>query len=266
MVGSGDRPLHRRLSLELNQPEVCQMKCENCGKGIEGTVVTRLDGEAWCIECVKVEKRKPKKPVRTRSTDPFIKVARSLSSRDSLKPYNKVILSWRGKRIFTSGYVIISEFVDLPVKYKLLDIEYLWEIPKEDRFNYPDLTKIMSKRPAINVAWTVPEVVYQLARAFSTPKPRAGDVRVKFRPYELVIEDSRDQSRMWYGDFSGPDYLKVDIDYLYFMALKSKKITVSEDVNAPLWITESYNEAVDACEIVILKPMILSEEKEVVEV
>jgi len=212
---------------------------------------------------MQLDKRKPKTPTRTRSTDPFIKVARSLMSRDSSQLYNKVILSWRGKRIFTSGYVIISEFVDLPVKYKLLDIEHLWEIPKEERFNYPDLTKVMSKRPAVNVAWTVPEVVYQLAKAFSTPKPRAGDVRVKFRPHELVIEDSRDQSRMWYGDFSGPDYLKVDVDYPYFMALKSKKITVSKDANTPLWITESYNKAVDACKIVVLMPMILQDEKEV---
>ena len=232
------------------------MNCDNCGEEIGRTKIERPDGETWCYKCFKTEQRKPKNPKRAKSSDPFVKTARLLCdarrSEYSDPKYINVIMTRYRKRIYTNGYTLIAELIETPKAYKLIDVDNLWEIPADDRFEYPKIEEVLKDADLKVASMIIPEEFYNYARAFSKPKPRYCDVRVKICKDSIWIKDSRDTSEMF---LCGVESIQeADFDYRYFMIMKPKEIIVNND-KIPARILSSYNESVDACTAAVLMPM-----------
>jgi len=233
------------------------MNCDNCGEEIKRTKIERPDGETWCYKCIKTEQQKSKKPKRTKSSDPFVKVARLLSSARRYYDYSRpdfscMILTRSSKRIYTNGYALIAELIETPKVYKLIDIDSLWKIQESDRIDYPDIKKVLGKTDLKAMPMVIPEEFYSYAKAFSSPRPPQGEVRVKICKDSIWVKDSRDTSEMFWYDVKS--IREADFDYRYFMIMKPKEIIVNND-KIPARILSSYNESVDACAAAVLMPM-----------
>jgi len=111
-----------------------------------------------------------------------------------------VIFRYGSRRIYTNGHVLISEMDRLPKRHKLVDIDSLWEISKDEKFEFPTVAtdKMIGDAPvSIANAVFIPEEFYQYAQAFTKPKPKQGQVRVQVRVDEIaIVTDHRDESGM----------------------------------------------------------------------
>jgi len=232
------------------------MVCVNCGKDIKGTVITQEDGTVYCYTCKKAEMRKPGTPTVTKTKDPFVKMARKLLKIKGIVGsgapfFDRVFMCQGSKRVYTNGQVLISEIENTPKKYKLVSIDSLWELSKEERFKYPNIEKVLKLRSAFgNSAMVIPEDFYQYAEAFS----KSWRVRVKLRQEGIIVDDSRDDSKMVYGEFKVPASGEADFDFRYFMVLKPREILVDSE-KGPARIESSYVEGLENCVHMLLMPL-----------
>ena len=229
------------------------MECDNCGKDIKDAVITMKSGETWCYKCTNAAKY-PKNPKRAKTKDPFVLLARKLRDihhHEGGSGFSFVIMKSGEKRAYTNGHVLISEMKKTPAKYKLIDMDHLWELPENQRFGYPPIEKLIKAIKGDVVV--IPEDFYQYARAF----PKSKWVRVQIRRDRITVMDSSDYDQSMvlnYREIEVPSGNEADFKIQYFMALKPREIILDGE-KGPAYIRSSYVEGMEKCTSVLLMPM-----------
>lgn len=228
-----------------------EMVCDNCGNDIEDTVIATKSGEKWCYACMKKAKY-PASPKRTATKDSFVLLARKLRAMHSIgtREFDRVIMKCGEKRAYTNGHVLISEMKKTPAEYELIDMDHLGELPKDRRFRYPPIEKVI-KVVKENDAVIIPEDFYQYAKAF----PGGKQIRIQVRRDGITVKDSWDEMMtLNYREFSAPLINEADFQLRYFMVLKPREIIIAAE-NGSAHVKSSYVEGLEKCVAVLLMPM-----------